>query len=230
MWNAPFLSTGVAMKIISALFLLVALSLTTVFTVSAQAEESMWLQSNSTAYKTQETATVTINGISATPIQGFTAQIRYDPSCLQPLDSSSPISGMNGLAVPQQAGLADVSFASTTPQMANGVLAEVHFIALKACQTSLNLETAALVIRNESGFAAPVAGIQIDRNALMLNIDSTVGNPQPTSSAAAVLPLVPVVAPEAKSVNMRLIALWVLAGMLLLIVIGMYKFAGSAER
>jgi len=169
---------GVLMKIFSALMLFVALSLASVFAVSAQTAETLWIQTNTTAYKTGETVTVMINGITATPIQGFTAQIRYDPACLQPINSTSPISGMNGLAVPQALGLADVSFASTTPQTANGVLAEVRFTALKGCQTSLVVETAALVIRNESGFAAPITGVKVDQNAIALNIDSAVGNPQ----------------------------------------------------
>ena len=107
------------MKIFSTLILIVVLSLASFFIVNAQTAETIWLQASTTTYKTNETVTITINGISATPIQGFTAQIRYDPSCLQPVNSISPISGMNGLAVPQEAGLVDASFASTTPQVAN---------------------------------------------------------------------------------------------------------------
>jgi len=37
----------------------------------------------------------------------------------------------------------DGSYASTTPQTVNGVLAEVRFTALQGCQTGLYLESAA---------------------------------------------------------------------------------------
>lgn len=170
------------MKFFSALIQAIILSLASVLTVNAQAAETIWIQTNTTAYKTGETVTVTINAISATPIQGVTAQIRYDPACLQPVNSTSPISGMNGLALPQISGVVDVSFASTTPQIANGVLAEVRFTALKGCQTSLTIETAALVIRNESGFAVPVAGVTISGNNIAINIDTAVGISQPTQA------------------------------------------------
>jgi hypothetical protein len=227
--------SGAAMKNLSALILFVVLSLASVTMAHAQTAETLWLQSNSAAYKTRETVTVTINAISATPIQGFTAQIRYDPACLQPEKGTSPIPGMNGLAVPQEAGLADVSFASTTPQMAHGLLAELQFTALKGCQTSLKLESAALVIRNESGFATPVTGVNIDQNAVLLNIDSAVGNPQPevsgaSESDASVLPLAPTVFPEKKPINWRLAGWLALAGVVVTFIIGLYKFMGSSTE
>ena len=202
------------MKFLHGLTLSLVLSFTLVFTVDAQAAESIWIQANTTAYKTGETVTATINALSATPIQGFTAQIRYDPACLQPLNGTSPISGMNGLAVPQESGLVDVSFASTTPQTANGVLAELRFTALKGCQTDLSIETAALVIRSEAGFAAPLTGISVDKKVLVLNIDSALGSPQPEVTGDSVLPLAPTIFPEQKPVNG-----WVLALVTLLVLI-----------
>jgi hypothetical protein len=217
------------MNKISALVLFVAVSLTSAFAVKAQTAETIWIQTSTLAYKIKETVTVTINGVSATPIQGFTAQIRYDPACLQPLNGTSPIPGMNGLAVPQASGLADVSFASTTPQIANGVLAEVRFTALEDCQTSLNLETAALVMRNESGFAVPITGVNINQNAIVLNIDSAVGSPQPAASGESVLPLVPTIFPE-KHVNWWVVGLLVLAGVSFPIVIGLYILKGPANQ
>jgi hypothetical protein len=216
------------MKFFSALILFVALTLASVYTVNAQAAETFWIQTN-TAYKTKETVTVTINGISATPIQGFTAQIRYDPSCLQPVNGTSPISGMNGLAVPQQSGLADVSFASTTPQMANGLLAELRFTALKGCQTSLNIESAALVIRSESGLAVPISGITINQSPIVLNIDSAEGSPQPELSGESVLPLVPTNSPESKPVNWTVVGWLSLAGVLILLIMGLFKFMNPSQ-
>ena len=218
------------MKFFSTLILFIALSFASVFAVNAQTAETLWLQANTTAYKTNETVVITINGISATPIQGFTAQIRYDPACLQPVNSTSPISGMNGLAVPQVSGLVDASFASTTPQTVNGVLAEVRFTALKGCQTNLNIETAALAIRNESGFAVPLPGISVNQNPIVLNIDSAVGNPQPAAPGESALPLAPTVFPEQKSVNWRMIGLFAVVAALAVFIIGLYKFAGASEQ
>lgn len=198
------------MRFFSVLILFIVFSFMSVFNVNAQAAESIWIQANTTSYKTGETVTVTINALAATPVQGFTAQIRYDPACLQPVNATSPITGMNGLAVPQASGLVDASFASTTPQTANGVLAEVRFTALKGCQTNLTIETAALVIRNESGFAAPLTGVSIDQNAVVLNIDSAVGNPQPVVSGESALPLAPTILPEPEPVNWWVVVLLVL--------------------
>jgi hypothetical protein len=143
--------------------------------VSAQSAESIWLEANTMEYKTGETVIVTVKANSATPIQGFTFQIRYDPACLQPTNASSPIQGMNGLYLPQTEGLVDASFASTTPQTANGVLAEVHFSALAGCQTNLTLESAGLAIRDASGFAAPLPGVVVSEQNIALNIDHAVG-------------------------------------------------------
>lgn len=219
------------MKRFSALVLFIVMAFMPVFVVNAQTAEAVWIQTNATAYKTGETVTVTINGSSATPIQGFTAQIRYDPACLQPVDSISPIPAMNGLAVPQTSGLADVSFASTTPQTVNGILAGIHFTTLKGCQTNLTIESAALVIRNESGFAVPINGINIDKNAITLNIDSAVGSSQPVVSSSPALPLVPTIFPETKPARSWGVMLAILLAVILIAGIAvLYKFTNPFER
>lgn len=218
------------MKKLFLLVLLVVISLLSVDTAQAQAAESIWIQTNTTAYKTNETVTVTVNGTSATPIQGFTAQIRYDPSCLQPESGTSPISGMSGLAVPQQSGLADVSFASTTPQIANGLLAELHFKTLKGCQTNLTVASAALVVRSEAGLAVPIAGIHIDQTPLVLSIDSAEGNPQPDVSGESVLLLAPTVTPKASAINWRTIGMLSLAGVIISFIVGLFAVLRPAER
>jgi hypothetical protein len=79
------------------------------------------------------------------------------------------------LSLPQTAGLVDATFASTTPQTTNGILAEVRFVALGGCQTNLTLESAALAIRNESGFAAPLASVTVGEKNIALNIDKEQG-------------------------------------------------------
>ena len=165
------------MKPIPALILAVVCSFLVVISVGAQTAESIWLSANTTSFRTGETVTVTVNAASTTPIQGFTFQIRYDPACLQPINATSPIPGMNGLSLPQTDGLVDASFASTTPQAATGVLAEVHFVTLAGCQTNLSLESASLAIRNESGFAAPLPGVTVGERNIGLVIDKSAGVP-----------------------------------------------------
>lgn len=223
-FHAP--SLGVLMRFFSAFILFIIFSSTSVFTVNAQAAETIWLQANTTSFKTGETVIATINAMTSTPIQGFTAQIRYDPACLEPVNGTSPIPGMNGLAVPQASGLVDASFASTTPQTVNGVLAEVRFTALKGCQTNLSLETAALVIRDASGFAAPLTNVSTDKNAIVLNIDSEVGVSQPTISGESVLPLAPTIIDESQSINWWIVVLVVLfIGIAITTVIVVYKLS-----
>lgn len=203
---------------IFALVLILMLSVAT--SVGAQSAESIWLAASTTAYKTGETVTVTVNAISATPIQGFTFQIRYDPACLQPVNASSPVQGMNGLSLPQTAGLVDASFASTTPQMASGLLAEVQFVALGGCQTNLTLESAGLAIRDVSGFAAPLEGVSIGVNNVALNIDKEVGQSQPQPLLGTPLPLGAEPAPKAGGVNNNLVTVLIIVLAFVLVTVG----------
>ena len=203
------------MKPVFAFILAMILIVTGVMNVNAQSGESIWLSASTTAFKTQETVTVTVNGSSTTPIQGFTFQIRYDPACLKPINASSTIPGMNGLALPQTAGLVDGSYASTTPQLVNGVLAEVRFTTLGGCNTNLTLESAALAIRNEAGFAAPVAGVTLGQRNLALAIDKEVVAAQPEASpAGSVLALEP--APEPQVFNFG----WIVGLLAVLFILG----------
>lgn len=210
-------ANGVAVKRITvaySLAILVALSL--VFRVQAQTPESLWLTANTTAYKTGETVLVTLNAFSTTPIQGFTFQIRYDPSCLRPVSASSPIPGMNGLPLPQLTGLVDGSYASTSPQAVNGILAEVRFTALQGCQTNLTLESGALAIRNAEGFAAPLANVLVGERTVPLMVDSEVGVSQAQPETGSILPLDP---PDIK----QGIPVWTIASVLA-ILIGLLMF------
>jgi len=189
-------------------------AISVVVSVSAQASESIWLTASTTAFKTGETVIATVNASSATLIQGFTFQISYDPECLKPVNASSTIPGMNGLPLPQLSGLVDASYASTTPQTVNGVLAEVRFITLGGCQTNLILQNAALAIRNQSGFAAPLAGVAIGANNIALNIDKAVAESQPAEPiAGSILTLDP-------PVNDPGIPGWVIAFLSILLAIG----------
>ena len=203
------------MKYTTVLVLALLLLLSTVASVSAQSAESIWLEANLTEYKTGETVIVTVKAISVTPIQGFTFQIRYDSACLRPINAASPIQGMNGLFLPQTDGLVDASFASTTPQTANGVLAEVHFLTLAGCQTNLTLESAGLAIRDASGFAAPLPGVTIGEKNIVLNIDHAVGESQVDQPLLGTpLPLGPAPSSNAGSSN------WGTALLIILVVVG----------
>lgn len=157
--------------------------------VKAQAAESIWITASTTSFKTGETVIVLVNGISAAPIQGLTFQIAFDPACLEPVNAASPITGLNGLPLPQITGLVDASFASTTPQIANGVLAEVRFTTLGACQTNLTLQSAALVIKNESGFAAPLPGVTLGEKTIPLAVSAEKGTAQELPLLGTPLPL-----------------------------------------
>lgn len=181
------------MKPILSVVLAVLVAVILVPAVAAQSAETVWLSASTTSYKTNETVIVTVNALSVTQIQGFTFQIRYDPACLQPVGATSPIPGMNGLALPQTPGLVDATFASTTPQVAGGVIAEVRFLSLGGCQTNLALESAALAVRNADGFAAPLPNVSLGEKNVALTIDKEVGNPQaaPAVSGGTPLPLAP---------------------------------------
>lgn len=179
------------MRPFTSLFLAVMLAITLVSAAAAQTPESIWLSASATSYKTNETVIVNVNALASTQIQGFTFQIRYDPACLQPVGATSPLPGMNGLSLPQTPGLVDATFASTTPVMAAGVIAEVRFLTLGGCQTNLVLESAALAIRNADGFAAPVPNIAVQKTEIALTIDKEIGNSQvpPPVSGGTPLPL-----------------------------------------
>jgi hypothetical protein len=181
------------MKRVYALTLAMSIAFSVLLTAHAQTGDSIWLTASATAYKTGETVKVTVNAMSGTAVQGFTFQIRYDPACLKPTNAQSPVPGMNGLGLPQISGQVDGSYASTTPQVVNGVLAEVYFTALKGCQTNLILESAALAVRSPEGFAVPVSGVTIVGNSVALNIDKEVGVAEPVPVTGSNLPLEPTI-------------------------------------
>ena len=172
-----------------ALTLIAIICLFVFIPVKAQSAESIWITASTNNFKTGETVIINVNGASASPIQGITFQIKFDPACLQAVNAASPIPGMNGLSLPQLSGLVDASFASTTPQVANGVLAEVRFITLGACQTNITLESAALVIKNESGFAAPLPGVSLGEKTVTLAVSGEKGTSQDIPLLGTPLPL-----------------------------------------
>jgi hypothetical protein len=207
------------MKRFFALFLVLILAFVFAATVSAQSNDSIWLTATTTTYKTGETVKVILNAASSTPIQGFTFQVRYDPACLKPVNASSPITGMNGLPLPQLAGLVDGSYASTAPVTVNGALAEIRFTTLGACQTNLTLESAALAVRSAEGFAVPVTNMTIGEKNIALMVDKEVVAPQAAEpETGSTLPLEPPV--ERSGVSGWLIGLFlvmILAGVIFVV-------------
>lgn len=204
------------MKTTLSIFLAVVCAVIFAVSAAAQSAETIWLSPGATSYKTGETVIVYVNAVSGTPIQGLTFQIRYDPACLQPVGATSPIPGMNGMSLPQTLGLVDASFASTTPQMAGGIIADVRFLALGACQTILVLESAALAVRNAEGFAAPLPNVSIGENSIALTLNKEVGDSQiaPPVSGGTPLPLGSEEVPAAETG----IPIWLVA--FLLVVVG----------
>ncbi len=185
------------MKSWTAFFFAIIFSLSLVLNVHAQGAESIWLAASTTSYKTGETVIVTVNAASATPIQGFTFQVRYDPACLRPVNAASTVPGMNGLPLPQLTGQVDGSYASTTPQVVNGVLAEIRFIALRGCETNLTLESAALAIRNQSGFAVPLTSVTMGTATVALSVSMEKGAQEAfVPLSGSILPLDPPAAPQ----------------------------------
>lgn len=200
-------------RILTLLILTLCLCLTV--PVHAQTPESIWITASAESFKTGETLIVTVHAVSGTPIQGFTIQVRYDPACLRPLNAASPIAGMNGLLLPQSNGLADATFASTAPQMANGILAEVRFETLGACQTNLTLERASLAIKNEAGFAAPLEGITVEEKVIPLAISGEQGTAQDVPLLGTPLPLD--VESEASSLSSEMTLVLAIIGAFILI-------------
>lgn len=206
------------MKCFTSLILAILCTWASLIHGSAQAGETIWLSADVTTYAVGETVIVKVNALSAIPIQGFTFQIRYDSACLQVVNAASPISGMNGLPLPQNMGMVDASFASTTPQSVNGILAQVRFLASATCQTNLVLESAALAIRNSSGFAVPLSGVTLGEKTIALTIEKSGGAPQATSPVIGTpLPL----GPQPSSGTNFPIATIVLVGILVLVAIAM---------
>jgi hypothetical protein len=201
----------------NVLILITILCLFLAVPVQAQTPESIWITPSTTSFKTGEMLIVTVHAASGTAVQGFTFQIAYDPACLQPTNAASPISGMNGLMLPQGEGLVDATFASTTPHEIDGVLAEVHFLTLGACETNVTLENAALAIRNEAGFAAPLPGVTVEEKTIPLSISGERGSSQDLPLLGTPLPLGLEPADSAPPLSSDLIIVLIVIGVFLLI-------------
>jgi hypothetical protein len=172
-------------KYLTAIILVLALAFGLLPGARAQAAETIWMEMSTSTFSVGETLTVTLKSNSANSFQGFSFQLRYDPACLQPVAINSLVAGLNSMSVPQSAGLVDAIFASTTPLSANAALAEVKFNTLAPCQTSLNLESASLVVSDASGMAVPLQGVSVGTSTFVVNVGGAgVTGPQATTAPA----------------------------------------------
>jgi len=108
-------------------------------------------------------------------------------------------------------------------------LAEIRFITLGGCQTGLSLESAALAIRNEAGFAAPVAGVTLGEKNIALNIDKEVAvsqAPQQESGSVLALNPPPVVEKGFSGWGLGLLLVLLIAG----IALGAYKLFQGRDK
>ena len=176
------------MKHLIAIFLACIFAFSTIFAnvVSAQAAETIWMETDKGSYGAGETVTVTLKANSVTPFQGFTFKLRYDPACLEPTVPASLLSGLNYMPVPQKSGLVSGIFANTSPLSANGALAEIKFKILTSCQSTLKLEKASLSISDASGMPVAIQGISLGASSLVVTTGgSEAALTQPTHAAPA---------------------------------------------
>ena len=182
------------MKTLATYLLAFMLSIVSFLPAHAQAAESIWMEVDKDSFNAGETITVTLNAISSTPIQGFSFKLSFDPACMEPSQPVSLLQGLNYMSVPQTSGMVNAIFASSTKITANGALAKVSFTAKSACQTSINLTKASLVVENADGLAASLPGINLGVSSQQITVtgdsapaaDATAqsgGNPAPVSTA-----------------------------------------------
>ncbi|MEI7849601.1 MAG: FHA domain-containing protein [Chloroflexota bacterium] len=164
------------MKYLTAIFLTILLASLALFGVSAQAADTIWMETEKDAFGPGETITVTLKANSKTPIQGFNFKLRYDPNCLQPDVPTSLVSGLNYMTVPQISGMINGIFASTNKVNANGSLVKIDFKAIANCQTSVTLEKANLAVPNEARTAVSLPGISLGTSNLMLSVSAGNGS------------------------------------------------------
>jgi hypothetical protein len=208
------------------LFFILIICLLNTYSVKAQSEESIWITTSSNNLKTGESVIVTVFARSATPSYGFTFQIGYDPDCLQPVEISSTVPTMTYQYTPQTSGLVDASFyTDSTPQIVNGVLANVSFITLGKCETKIYLYSAALAIKDKNGFHTPLSGMSIDTNGIEIVISSKKGTSQELPLLGTSIPLgtKPDVNKPPAFTSIFIVAICVIGVMLLVTIIGVRR-------
>jgi hypothetical protein len=132
------------------------LSLALVLPVTAQSGDGVWIEVDQQTFRVSEIATIIVYGNASVPIQGYTFQLRYDPACLQFKKTTNLVNNMNSSPLPEEPGLVDETFYSTTPQSVNGQLTEVTFATISPCAASIALENAALVVLDAAKMPQPL--------------------------------------------------------------------------
>ena len=160
------------MKQLTALILALLLASLMLPGVSAQASNTIWMETNKNAYGAGEVITITIKANTDTPIQGINFNLRYDPACLVPDVPTSQLPQLSYMVVPQTPGLVNAIFAGTSKVDASGGLASINFSAVDTCQTTLTLEKADLVVASDTGMAVSLPGISLGTSSLLINVSA----------------------------------------------------------
>lgn len=171
------------------LILLLALALPATALAAAPAQnpgqpQSVWVTSNMAAVGANQTLRVSINANSATPIQGLSFSLRYDPACLAVQGSQIVLDGLSNMSMKQPAGMVEGIYTSTSPLQANGELVAITFSGLKPCETQLALEAASLMMLDENRMAVVQDGIGISGALLPVSIVAAAVNPAGAQSIA----------------------------------------------
>jgi len=154
--------------------LIVALAVATI--ASTYTGNSIWIASKSAnGASVGQQITIDIYATVAEPAHGFSAQIRYDPDCLELTDQHAAglFADAGGFNAPQQdKTLVDMVYTllgAVPGVMGEGLLAEVIFKVKKDCQSVIYLEKASLLARDDKGIAHVVPGTQLKDTSVQLN-------------------------------------------------------------
>lgn len=159
----------------------------------AQSPESITISSRVVEQNQQTQVEVVIAATSATPIQGISFLIKYDPDCLRPSGMRSLVLNLNNTSMPQSESAVEGIFTSTDPLPANGNMVMVTFIPAAACQTELALEKAQLIVLNNEGLAQPLIGVSVDKSPVPVSIsqEQVSAEPQATENLSVIADITP---------------------------------------
>lgn len=127
---------------------------------------------------------VTVSANAVEKIQGISFQLRYDSACLQPSGFQSLVLNLNNTSMPQSPGVVDGIFTSTEPLSANGGMVNVNFTPITACENTLALIKADLIVLSVDGFAEPLADVVVDTTPVVVAVSAgqLSGSAEPTQS------------------------------------------------
>ena len=169
------------------LFLLIANVVGVGASAPAQTAETIWITTDKVTFSGDEPVRVMILANSATPIQGFSFRLQYDPACLQVKSSDKSIAQLSNMSMKQEPGIVEGIYTSTEPITINGQLVEVQFVGIKECTTALQLASASLMALNADRIAVELEGITVDKTPVNIGFSSASSQPAATAQSIAVL-------------------------------------------